>query len=185
MKLLSFFAPMALLPLLLLAVPAHAQLDLSLTPSAQTGTAGTTLNFFGILSNPTANSVFLYSENISLAGFATDGSPFIFNAPLNLEPMGTTDGSGSPTDSYTGSFFDVVLDPSVAPGTYQGTLSILGGADPNATDTVATQDFSVTVLPAAIEAVPEASTTLSLGGLLLLGSLAVMQAKMRAKRRTA
>ena len=180
MKLSSIFSPLALLPLLLLAAPTHAQLDLSLTPSAQTGATGDTLYFTGMLSNPTATSVFLYSENISLAGFATDGSPFTLNAPLSLDPMGTTDSNGNPTDSYIGSLFDVALDPSVAPGTYQGTLSILGGADANATDTIATQDFSVTVLPAADQPVPEVSTTISFGLLLALSGMVVVVKRRHA-----
>ena len=165
MKLWHKLSPLAVLPLALLAAPAQAQLTLNLTPAAQVGAIGDTLNFTGTLSNPTLDTVFLNSDSFSFSGPAPDDSPFL-NAPLSLDPVGTTDMNGNPTDSYTGGFFNVTLDSSVAPGTYLGTFSILGGADSNAADTVATEDFSVTVLPAAV---PEASSLVSLGVLLALG----------------
>lgn len=170
MKLWHTFSPLAVLPLLLLAAPAHAQLNLSLLPSSQAGNPGDTLNFTGTLSNPTLDSVFLNGDTPTFNGPGTiDDSPFLFNAPLSLDPLGTTDGNGNPTgtDTYTGPFFDVKLDPNAAPGTYFGSFVVTGGADGSAQDTVATQDFSVTVLPAA--AVPEASSMISLGVLLALG----------------
>jgi hypothetical protein len=166
MKLWHKLSPLALLPLALLAAPAQAQLTLNLNQAAQVGAIGDTLNFTGTLSNPTTDTVFLNSESFSFSGPATDASPFLISAPLILDPMGTTDANNNPTDSYTGGFFDVTLDPSVAPGLYTGTVSIIGGAGAFATDTVATHDFSVTVLPAAV---PEASSVVSLGVLLAMG----------------
>ena len=179
MKLWYKLSPLAVLPLALLAVPAQAQLTLNLTPAAQAGNPGDILSFTGSLSNPTANAVFLNSDSVNFNGPAPqpDDGPFLFNAPLSLDPMGTTDANGNPTDSYTGGFFNVTLNGDALPGTYTGTFTILGGADSTASDTVATEDFSVTVLPAAV---PEASSMISLGVLLALGlgSLAV-SAKQR------
>jgi hypothetical protein len=175
MKLWHTFPPLAVLPLLLLAAPAHAQLNLSLLPASQAGNPGDTLNFTGMLSNPTAASdpnaysVFLNSDSPTFNGPGTiDATPFFTNAPASLDPAGTMDANGNltNTDTYNGPFFDITLDPNAAPGTYNGTFTILGGADGNASDTVATQDFSVTVLPAAV---PEASSVVSLGVLLALG----------------
>ena len=177
-------SPLAVLPLLLLAVPAHAQLNLNLANTSLAGNPGDTLNFTGTLSNPTLASVFLNSDNPTFNGpGTTDGSPFLLNpnAPISLDPAGTTDANGNPTgtDSYSGPFFDVTLDPNAAPGIYNGTFTILGGVDGNATDNVATEDFSVTVLPAAV---PEASPTVSLGVLLALGLGGLI---VSAKRRKA
>ncbi len=168
MKLWHTFSPLAVLPLLLLAAPAHAQLTLNLLPAVQAGNPGDTLYFTGTLSNMTADTVFLNSDSPTFNGPGTiDDTPFFNNAPASLDPMGTMDANGNPTDTYNGPFFDITLNANAAPGTYNGTFTILGGVDGNATDTVATQDFSVTVLPVA--AVPEASSVVSLGVLLALG----------------
>lgn len=144
------------------APAAHAQLNFTLDTPAQFGAPGSTLQFFGTLSNPsTTDTVFLNGDTATVpTGLALDDSPFINNAPLSLGPL------GSGTDIYTGDFFDVSIDPAAQPGTYTGTFEIQGGADSNAQDTVAAQDFTVSVLP---QAVPEASSVTSMGLLLMLG----------------
>ena len=147
------------------AAPAiHAQtLNFTLDSATQFGAPGSVLHFFGTLSNPsTTDTVFLNSDTPTLNGLGLplDDSPFSSNAPLSLGPLG----SGSYT--YTGDFFDVAVGSAAQPGTYSGTFEIQGGADSSAQDTVATSDFSVTVLP---QAVPEASSVTSLGLLLMLG----------------
>ncbi len=145
------------------APAAHAQLNFSVTPLSQAGTPGSILQFTDTLSNSsTTDTVFLNgdSKNLNAPGLTLDDSPFNNSAPLSLGPL------GSGNDTYTGDFFDVSIDPSAQPGTYSGTFTIQGGADINAHDTVATKDFFVTVLPAAV---PEASSVTSLGVLLMLG----------------
>ena len=156
------FAPIAILPaalLVFLAPPqvAHAQLVLKLAPSAQV--APGTFAFSGTLSNPTTGDLALYSDGYKFdnlaAGLSLDDSPFNTNAPTDL-PAG---------QSYTGLLFNVSVDPTVAPGTYGGTFSVTDG---NPLDKPASDTFSVTV-PPSTPAVPEASTTVSLGLLLALG----------------
>jgi len=171
---------LSLLPLALLAAPASAQLTLTLAPTDQFGSPGDLLSFSGTLSNPTANSVFLNNDSVTFSGPAgTDGSPFLSYAPFSLDPMGTVNGSGAPTDSYNGSLFTLTLDPGSLPGTYLGTFSVLGGADGAATSQVASADFSVTVLPSAPQPIPELSSTVSLGLLLALGGLVVIVKRRR------
>ena len=178
MKLLQKFSLLGLLPFVLLAAPAHAQLNLGLTPASQAGNPGDTLSFSGTLSNPSAAAVSVDGITFSFTGPTSkpDGTSFLTNGPLSLDPMGTTDGSGNPTDSYFGSLFDVTINPDALPGTYTGTVLIptagYTGSQPTQSD------FSITVLPAA--AVPEAASAVSLGFLLLLGGVSLCCVKRRA-----
>ena len=178
-KLKAFASILPVCAVLLAAAPAaQAQLTLTLTPASQAGAAGSMFTFTGTLANPTANTVFLYGDSPTFNGPGTiDGNPFLNNGPLSLAPKGSTTGSG-PTDSYTGSFFTVTLSPLATPGTYLGTFEVLGGPTANDQNIVATEDFSVTVAPPAV---PEASTTVSLGLLLLLGLGGTVVAAKRKK----
>lgn len=197
---LSFLlAVFTALPVFLTAPAARAQnaapgytLALGFTPSSQFGSPGDTLNFSGVVGNVTQNTVFLNGDSLTFNGPGTaDESPFLNGVPNSLDPMGTVDANGNPTDTYSGSFFDVSISPDAAPGTYFGTFSVLGGADADALDELTsdpknTRDpfsqerFSVTVL-APIAAVPEASTTLSFGGLLMLGGLLIVVQRRKAR----
>ena len=174
MKLSPAFAASALVLVGLAAAPAaHAQLLFTLTPAGLAGTPGSTLQYAGTLSNTsTTDTVFLNGDSPTLnaPGLTLDAGPFEGNAPLSLGPVG----SGS--DIYSGGFFDISIDPAAQPGTYVGTFAIQGGADGDAQDTVATHDFSVTVLPAAV---PEASSVVSLGLLLMLGLGGVVVARRK------
>jgi hypothetical protein len=172
----------AALAALLAAPAARAQmpppLNFTLTPPAQAGPAGSMFTFTGVLSNPsTTNTVFLNGDSPTFNGPGTiDDRPFA-SVPLSLAPAGSTDANGNPTDSYTGPFFSITLDPTALPGTYFGTFTITGGANDMSQNPVATEDFSVTV---PTPAVPEASTTVSFGLLLALGAgSAVVSARRR------
>lgn len=179
MKLFARLFPVAvLLATLALTPAAHAQLVLDLTPPGQAGPVSSVFNFSGTLINPTSDEVFLNGDSLTFngpaSGLSLDDSPFFNNAPLSLT------GTGSGGDVYSGGFFSVSIASNAAAGTYFGTFSILGGADANAQDTVATQDFSVTVTGRADPApVPEASSVVSLGLLLLLGAGGVFAARRR------
>ena len=181
MKLLEKFSLLGLLPFVLLAAPAHAQLNLGLTPASQAGNPGDTLSFSGTLSNPSAAAVSVDGITFSFTGPTSqpDGTSFLINAPLSLDPMGTKDSLGNPTDSYSGSIFDVTIKPDAAVGTYIGTVFVVTNGYTGAQPTQA--DFSITVLPAA--AVPEAATAISLGFLLFLGGVSLCCVKRRAAGR--
>ena len=157
---LSLLAPALLL---CFAAPraAQAQLTLTLTSAAQTGPASGVFHFAGTLTNSTAAEVFLNGDSPTFNGPGTiDDSAFLNNAPVSLGP------AGGGSDTYTGSFFDITLPSSAAPSTYFGTFTVLGGPTAGDQTTVATKDFLVMVPPPAV---PEASTTVSLGLLLVLG----------------
>ena len=77
---------------------------------------------------------------------------------------------------YSGLLFTVTLPSNVASGLYHGSFSILGGADGNAENVLATVNFNVNVPGSSPSAVPEP------GSLLLLGTgLAGMGAAIRRR----
>jgi len=101
-------------------------LDVSLVNSDLTGSPGSTVEFFGTISNPsTTDTVYLNGDSWTTGSpFLTlDDTPFFTNAPFFLNPSGNT--GPSPLE-----LFDVIIDPSATPGSYNGNLfSILGGPD--------------------------------------------------------
>ena len=181
MKLLQKLSLLGLLPFVLLAAPAYAQLNLVLTPASQAGNPGDTLTFSGTLSNPTTAEVSVDGASANIPGplSTPDTTAFVLSGPTSLKPVGSIDSFGNPTDSYFGSLFDVTINPDALPGTYTGTVLIPTAGYTGAQPTQA--DFSITVLPAA--AVPEAATAVSLGFLLLLGGVSLCCVKRRAAGR--
>ncbi len=176
MKTATKLCSLAALLACLAAPAARAQTVLTqtvftLTPADQTGSAGSTLHFTGLLTNTGTTSVFLNGEfptfNAPPQGLSFDTTPFDSGAPTSLAP-GT---------SYSGGFFDVSITAPVAPGTYLGNLTITGGADGSASDTVASSPFSVTVQSPA--AAPEPAPLAGLG----LAALGVGGLLLRARRR--
>jgi hypothetical protein len=149
---------------LLLARPASADtITLNLANPVQTGAAGSTLFFDATVTAPLKNgeTIFLNADNFgSLASPLTasdDG--FVLGFPLSLDPG----------DSFTGLLFTVSLPPSIIAGQYLGSFSLLGGADGDSQDLLATVDFTVNATRAA-SAVPEPGSVLLLAtGLMGLG----------------
>jgi hypothetical protein len=162
-----------LLATLALAMPATADtLNLVLSNPDQTGIPGTTLTFDATASAPSSNTgtIFLNGDgfNVNLVGASIDDSDFI-NFPLSLDPG----------DSSEGSLFTVTLPSTLAPGTYTGFFSILGGSDGGAQDTIATVNFEIDA-PAAT---PEPGTLLLLAtGLTLLAALLYSRSKTPESR---
>jgi hypothetical protein len=159
----------ALLAVLALAMPASADtLSLVLSNPVQTAIPNTTLTFGASASAPFSNSgtVFLNGDNFNLTlnGAVIDDSGFLLNFPPTLDP-----GVG-----VAGTLFTVALPSTIAPGTYTGFFSILGGSDSGAQDTIATVDFEIDA-PAAV---PEPGTWLLLAtGLTLLAALLYQRSK--------
>lgn len=163
--------PAALLAASVLAAPAQAQVTFSLTPPVLGGVNGDTLHFTGVLTNTGPDPVFLNNDSLTfnapVLGLTTNDTPFFDGTPTGiLAPAGQV---GS---AYSGGFFDVTLNGAM-PGTYSGTFVILGGADANALEPVASQGFQV-IVPASAP-VPEASTAASLALLLVLAGFGVVR----------
>ncbi|MGD0445997.1 MAG: hypothetical protein ABSA39_18840 [Edaphobacter sp.] len=124
----------------------------------QTATPGETLQFFGTITNDSADTIFLNSDDPDLNGLSLTVDDQFFNTvPVSLAP-GESSGDIE--------LFDVsVSNPLVdAPGTFSGAYTLFGGADGNAQDNLGTEDFSVTTN----SPVPEPAPVL----LLLTGALA-------------
>lgn len=141
-------------------------LDITLTDTNQTVVAGTTVvEFFGTITNPTADTIYLLSDTISSSGDSVlDDSPFDNNAPLSL---GAGDSSGLIE------LFDLDI-PGTAPASYTGYFEIDGLSDADiAAGNYLTYDLAnvtVTVnVVSPVTATPEPTTFLLLGcGMALL-----------------
>ncbi|HEY6121855.1 MAG TPA: PEP-CTERM sorting domain-containing protein, partial [Pyrinomonadaceae bacterium] len=59
-------------------------------------------------------------------------------------------------------FFSLFVDAGVAPGTYSGTFTVLGGATDGAQDVTLTKDFNI-VVGSSTQPVPEPTSMLLLG----------------------
>jgi hypothetical protein len=167
---LSFFA---LAAAFLLSVPAHADtITLTLTDPIQNGSTslGSSLSFDATVSAPVTNGgdVFLNSDSfnvdapLTLDDSAFSGFPFFLN----------------PGDTFTGLLFTVFLPTTTANAVYNGSFSILGGADGDASNDLADVTFEVTTVPEATT--PEPTTLLLLGA-----GLPGLAAMIRRKLRTA
>jgi hypothetical protein len=121
------------------------------------GMPGDVLAFSGTLTNTTSDVVWLNSDNFNLpAGLdpsTIDDSPYFINTPTGfLGPYGTSGDIG---------LFNVTLPISLAPGNYDGTFTLLGGAGADSQDILGSADFTAQVVPSS--GVPEPGTLPLLG----------------------
>ena len=147
MKVFSI-STLALGAALLLSRPASADtISLTLASPVQSGAGGDTLSFEATVSAPGKNggTIFLNGDNFgSLASPLTSNDDgFLLGYPLSLEPG----------DTFSDLLFTISLPSSIIAGPYLGSFSILGGADGNAQDVLATVNFTVNAT--APSAVPE------------------------------
>jgi hypothetical protein len=153
---------------LLLAPPASADtITHSLTNPVQTGAGGSTLSFDATATAPGKNggTIYLNSGFFASLDSPLTGSedPFIVGFPLSLDPG----------ESFSGLLFTITLPSGISAGPYLGSFMILGGADGDAQDELATVNFTVNATSAP-SAVPEP------GSLMLLGTgLAGMVVRVR------
>jgi hypothetical protein len=153
----------ALALVLYTASAATAQVILSFSSAAQVGAPGSTVTFSGSISNIGSSTVFLNSDAFTLTGtgLTLDDSLYFANAPLSLDPGISTGTIG---------LFTVAIDPATGVGSYPGSFSVLGGADSNAQDTLATAPFTVGVASPS-SATPEPGALALLMGAASTGSL--------------
>lgn len=148
--------------LVLLAAMSHAAtVNVNLDSAPLSGAPGTALTFTGTLMNTTSSTVFLNAAGINLAGFSPlneDTGPFFTNAPLFL-----AGGASTPTIGL----FAINIPNPFAAGQYQGTFTVLGGADGNAQNTLGSSNFTVQVTngPTVPEPGSEVLFTLGIAGL--------------------
>lgn len=188
MKLFSMpsMIPLALAAGLTLAPhAAHAQvagLTFSFMPAVQTVGVGGSANYTGRFTNSTTTDYF-----VTLGDYIPDpagGSPLVTGS-FNGDP----NNNNSPFDVMAGQTLTIPgvetlsADPSLGSGTYTGSVDFQGRT---AADFLAGRGSDMTLSTAPITlivsalAVPEASTTVSLGLLLVLGGL-VVSARRRSK----
>jgi hypothetical protein len=146
---------------------AQAQLLFSLNPAGVTGAPGSSVTFNATLTNAGSDTIWLNGDNANVPtpGLTIDDTPYLTNFPLFL--IGG--------DAVTADLFTVAIDPSVQPGDYFGSFTILGGADANAQAVLATQSFAVSIASASV---PEP------GACALLGSFGLTGAALLRRRLT-
>jgi len=134
----------SILPLaaLALAVPAHAStITISLVDPNQTGNVGQTLQYFGVLTNNTGETVNLDGDDLTLnAPGITLTDDFNANAPFFLAPDGQAGSSSGVIE-----LFDVTLSPGFT-GVNLGTLDVTGDTG-GAVSVVGETTFSVAPTP--------------------------------------
>jgi hypothetical protein len=96
--------------------------------------------FAATVSAPSSNgaAVFLNGDSFNVtAPLTLDDSDFFANFPLSLAP-GT---------SFTGDLFVLTIPPGTLAAAYQGTFTLLGGADPSANNPLGTVTFTAAPTP--------------------------------------
>lgn len=163
------------LALPLLAVSAQAQLAVAFNPvpTVFSGNTDQTFTFTATLKNNYNYPLYLNADFIDppAAPLTFDDSDFqnTFVNPAN--PPALIAGGAAITDLLT-----VTIPANTLSGSYDGTFYLYGGADPLAGDALASAPIHLDV-----QAVPEASTTVSLGLLLILGVGGVVIAARKKK----
>jgi hypothetical protein len=134
--------------------------SISFSSSIQTSLPGKSVNFSGSIENAGSQTVFLNGDNVTLfdPGITSDDTAFLTSAPLSL----------GPGQLWTGPFFQLTIDPTTFPGTYDGTFTLYGGTSSSTFDIIGSGSFQEIVKAPA--AVPEFSSTFVL---LLIGLLAI------------
>jgi hypothetical protein len=147
--------------LCLLAASAQAQVLIDLSPSTpQTITPGETIDFSGTVTN-TGADVFVNGDELTLSPpnflFTFDDTPILTSSQLFPLPAGGT---------YTGPLFSITAPNGIINGSFDGTLTLLGGADTFTTDSLGSAAFRINAVPE-----PGAFALLAGGGVALSGAL--------------
>ena len=146
--------------------PAHAQLLMTLTPDTEETPARVTVTFSAILQNQSpTQTLFLNGVSFDFVGDAgrylvPDDSIFFSQVPDTLGKVGSAD------NRFEGTLFGIRPSSSTPPGTYFGTVTILGGTSDNAFLPLRTVAFTLLTSGATGNDAPEphALLLLSLAG---------------------
>jgi PEP-CTERM motif len=168
---MSALAVLAIIPTAVKADPITFTLD-----DTHSVAAGSSVTFFGTLSNGGPPTTFLNGISFSFASGAPGSITFNDAAFFALPPSLAAGAS-----TGLAAFFDVVVSALVPPGVYNGTVSILGGDNADADDILGTQEFSITVTQGG-PAIPEPATMLLLGS--GLAGAAALRRRKRGQART-
>ena len=130
----------------LVVAAAQADINITLDNAAQSGVPGSTLQFFGTISNTGSDTVFLNSDSLNLAGGSdfTTNDLFFTNVPV-LVAANSSSGDIELFDATVSNPFADTLT------TYNGTYTVIGGVDGGAQDVLAEAAFSVNVTNATPE----------------------------------
>lgn len=138
-------------------------------PATQNVSVGSPATFSASITNTTGSDLYINGDALDplATNLTTDDTPF-FNTFLAGTPVQL--GAGQ-TYSFTDLF--TVTDDGAAFGSYTGRFTVYGGTTLDAQDFSGSQTFTV-------QAVPEASTLVSLGLMLGLGAVAMTVRKKKA-----
>jgi hypothetical protein len=121
------------------AIGVKADISVILDAPNQTGQPGSVLQFFGTITNTGVGTVFLNGDSIDFTGASSFSTTDLFfsTVPISL---------GGGLSSGDIELFDFSLSNPFtdALGSYEGSYTLIGGADGNAQDVLATENFSVT-----------------------------------------
>ncbi len=132
---------------------------------------GETVEFFGTITNNTGSTIFLNSDDFTLAGLSlTVDDQFFSTVPISLAPSGQVGDSSGDIELFDVTVSNPLLD---AMGTYLGTYDLLGGTDGGAQDVIGSANFAVATVP------EPASIFLMLSG--VTAGLAPVVRRVRAK----
>ncbi|MBL8210918.1 MAG: PEP-CTERM sorting domain-containing protein [Bryobacterales bacterium] len=144
-----------------------AAVILTLTNPNQTTTAGSTVSFLATAFNDDTVPVSLNALNRNLdAALTMDDSAF-FNNWLSIP-------ANSFFDPNPQELFTITVAVGTGPGTYSGTVDLLGGPDIQDQNILGSAQFSVTVNPTSGD-IPEPASVLLVGAGL---GLAILRARM-------
>jgi hypothetical protein len=140
------------LALLTCSLAANAGLLFSLDQAVLTGSPGDTVVWNVTFTNDGVDPIYLTGDSIT--GFTVES-----NLTVNEDFFGQVPLVMNGQDTWTGSFFNVMIESNAPIGDYYASVTIFGGADDQASDELASQNIGVTVVPSS--AVPEPGTVLA------------------------